>query len=65
MVGETQGDVVLAQEVEDRRFIPARMPELERVAPLRGKHREEGGEPLPVHLHARRQLEQDWPGLVA
>src|SRR5215203_2987549 len=65
MVREAQRRVVVAQEVEDGRLVPARVPELEGVAPRARQHAEEARQSLPIDGHLRRQLEQHRPGLVA
>jgi hypothetical protein len=41
------------------------MAEFETVLPRRIEHRKESREPLTIDDHARRQLEQDRPRLVA
>ncbi len=58
MVGEAERGVVLPEKIEDRRLVPARVPELDRdPVPLR-QQREETPEPVPIGAQHGRQLEQ-------
>src|SRR5712675_1303514 len=63
VIRNAQRDVAVAQEVEDRALVPARVAELERIAMAARQHLQEGGEALAIGGEARRKLEQDGPGL--
>src|SRR5215207_5547476 len=65
VIGQAQRGVVLAQQFEDRLRVPARMAELEGVAPGWVQHLEEGSEALPVYLHLGRELKKNRTDLVA
>src|SRR5262249_41176018 len=65
VIGDAERDVTLAQQREDRVVVPARVAEIEHVAPPLRQHFQERGQPLAVHFELRRQLEQHRPGLAA
>src|SRR5215208_360611 len=65
MIRQAERNVVIAQQVQDRWLIPARVAELEDVLPLGRQQLEERREPLAVRLKASRKLKQHRPQLVA
>ena len=54
MIGNAERYVLLSQQPEYRRLIPARMPEFEAVASLLREQFEEGGEAIGIGLEVRR-----------
>ena len=54
MIGNAERYVLLSQQPEYRRLIPARMPEFEAVAALLREQFEEGGEAIGIGLEVRR-----------
>lgn len=58
MVGNAERGVMIGEQIEDRLFVPARMPELDGVAAPLGQQLQEGGQPFVVPPQHRRKLHQ-------
>jgi hypothetical protein len=56
MIGETERNIVLAQQIEDRIVVPTLMAEFERIRVAVWQHAEERREPLAIYGKPRRQL---------
>src|SRR4051812_43887198 len=61
MIGNAQRAVVTLQEFKNGPNIPARVTELEAVAPSRIEHGNKRAEPVDIRFHLWGQLEQNRP----
>ena len=57
MIGDAQGDVVVAKKIEDVVLVPARVPKFEGVAPLGAQQLEEGRKPLAILFEIAAETE--------
>jgi hypothetical protein len=64
MVGEAKGGVMLAEQINDLRRIPAWVTEFESVAVSPREHLDELSKPVAIRLELRRQLKQHRAGLL-
>src|SRR2546430_7201851 len=62
MVRDAERDILVGEQPQDPRGVPARKPEFKTIAALFREQPEEGTKPIGVGLKIRRPLKQDGSG---